>query len=145
MIKIFNTDKGHEILIDEKHGRISFHPHHYEELPYVEILLKNIDWFRHKEDCDDCQSLFNDFGTDNYNWQIEYPGFKARLNLSEFGSGFDMNTASQKIGEYFNGTKLKLNLDIDSIDELKVLLKANEILEDDKKCCFLRDKINDLK
>ena len=56
-----------------------------------------------------------------------------------------MNTASQKIGEYFNGTKLKLNLDIDSIDELKVLLKANEILEDDKKCCFLRDKINDLK
>ena len=37
-----------------------------------------------------------------------------------------MNTASQKIGEYFNGTKLKLNLDIDSIDELK-LLYSNEI------------------
>lgn len=145
MIRIYNTKKGKEISLDDKHPRIIFEPHHYEDLPYVKISMQNVDWFKHKNKCDDCKSLYDDFGTSSYDWKIEYPGFKARIDLSEFGPNYDANTASQNISQYFAGTILKLNLDIDSIDELKTLLKANEILEADSKCCFLRDKINDLK
>lgn len=145
MITIYNEIKGREITIDESHELIFFEPRHYEDLPYVKISMNNIDWFRHKEKCEDCEALYNDFGTSNYEWEIEYPGFKARLDLSEFGPKTDANAASRNIGYYFEGTVLKLNLDIDSIEEIEILLKANEILEDDEKCCFFRDKINDLK
>jgi len=145
MIKIFNKKKGNKISLDEKHEWIFFEPHHYEDLPYVKISMSNIDWFSHTYRCEDCKSLYDDFGTSNYDWQIEYPGFKARLDLTEFGPDYDVNTASHNIGEYFDGTILKLNLDIDSIDELKILLNVNELLEDDKKCCFIRDKINNIK
>lgn len=106
--------------------------------------MSNIDWFRHKEKCEDCETLYIDFGTSNYDWKIKYKGFKARLDLTEFGQKTDGNTTSSNIGEYFNGTVLKLNLDTDSIEQIKILLKANELLKDDEKWCFLRDKINDL-
>ncbi len=145
MIRIYNKKKGREITIDESHARIIFEPRHYEDLPYVKISMRNIDWFRHKEKCEDCKTLYDDFGTPNYDWKIEYLDFKARLDLTEFGPKTDANTASRNDGEYFNGTILKLNLDIDSIEQMKLLLKANELLEDDEKCCFFRDKINDLK
>jgi hypothetical protein len=145
MIKIYNKKKGAEIIMDESHARIIFEPHDYEDLPYVKISWKNIDWFRHKEKCTDCKLFYNDFGTSNYGWEIEYLNSKARLDLSEFGPKNDANTASRNEGEYFSGTILKLNLDTDSIVEMKVLLKVNELLEDDEKCCFFRDKIREFK
>lgn len=145
MIKIYNPNKRTEIIIDECHELIIFEPRHYEDLPYVKISLSNIDWIKHKESCEDCKMLYRDFGTSNYDWKIEYPGFMARLNLAEFGPKNYSNTISRNVGDYFNGTILKLNLDTDSIEQIEVLLEVNETLENDEKCCFLRDKINALK
>ena len=146
MIKIFNKKLKKEILIDDSTEFVTLIPKQYEEgNPHVLIELYGINLFYHSRTCEDCKSFVSALGTKTHDWYININGKVERLNLYGLGNKYTDNHASNINSYYFYGTKLKLNIDTDTIESLESNLLAHEQNEEYEKCCFFRDKINAIK
>jgi hypothetical protein len=142
MIRIFNNKLSKVILIDDKNEFVAFVPKQYEEgNPHVLIELEGIDFFRHSKKCEDCKAFVHALGTYSHDWYIDMNGKVERLNLYGLGKKYTDNKATLINSYFFYGTKLKLNIDNDTVEDLKVELKKLEQSEQYEECCFLRDKI----
>ncbi|MFN4235104.1 MAG: hypothetical protein ACK4IK_09895 [Bacteroidia bacterium] len=146
MIKIFNKKHKYEILIDEGNENVIYTPKLYdEENPHILIELHNINFFKHAENCKDCDSFLKAFGTNSNDWYIDLNGRIERLDLRNFGNKYNNNNAKSIISNFFEGTKLKLKIDTDSVESLMQELIINEENEEYETCAFIRDKINNIK
>jgi len=142
MIRIFNNKLNKVILIDDENEIVAYIPKLYdEENPHVLIELKGIDFFRHSKKCEDCKAFVDALGSNSHDWYIDMNGKVERLNLFGLGKKYTDNKAAVISSYFFDGTKLKLNIDNDTIEGLKIELKELEQSEQYEECCFLRDKI----
>lgn len=145
MIRLFNTKLKKEILIDDKSGVARLTPKYYDvDIPHVLIELYGIDLFHHSRTCEDCDAFVKALGSKTHDWFIDIDGKINRLNLYGLGQKYTDNHASQIHSYFFNGTKLKLNLDTDTVDSLQDELNRHLENEEFEKCCFYRDKIKAL-
>lgn len=146
MIKIFNRKIDSEILIDENVPWIQFYPRDYEEVPHVIIEMKDFNFFKHSNNCNDCNKFLNSFGKESVDWYISYNCKIFRLSTSEIGSGkYLSNKITLFDSPYFSGTKITLlfnELPTDK-NELQKLLDESLINEEYEKSCLLRDLINE--
>jgi hypothetical protein len=145
MIRIFNNKLDKAILIDDKDEIVTYSPKQYEEgNPHVLIELKGINLFHHSRTCDDCKAFVDALGTKTHDWYIDINGKVERLNLWCVGKMHTDNKASFINSYFFHGTKLKLNIDTDTIESLGNTLER--LLEEEKyeECCFIRDKLTDI-
>ena len=111
---------------------------------HVLIELKGIHFLHHALTCEDCKAFVTDFGKNSFDWFIDINGLIKRLDLRFFGSEYTDNKATHIISYYFQGTKLKLNLDNSTIDEINNELLVLIEKEEFEQCCFLRDKLKAL-
>lgn len=146
MIKIFNKKTDHSILIDETLPQVHFKPMDYDEQnPHVCIDLEGLNLSNHARSCDDCSALLNAFGSRTVDWHIEYLGKVKRLDLSTLGTTFTDNKLAFTGEAYFLGTRLKLNIDTDTVDTLNETLRRYEADENYEGCKIVFDKLNALK
>ncbi|MFN0032641.1 MAG: hypothetical protein ACKVOR_10820 [Flavobacteriales bacterium] len=142
MIRIFNFKEKRTILIDETSSMVCFHSNDWdEENPHLIIELKGFHFSHHARTCEDCGSFLNAFATESVDWCVEYLGKTKRLDLSRLGKNFNDNQFTYRISDFANGTKMKLNIDLDTLELLDELLKVHEQLEDYDQCCRIRDKM----
>lgn len=142
MFRIFNQKLKKSILFDDSKDVIKLNPRTYEEgTPHVLIELHNFDLFRHSMTCEECKIFVNAFGKEDYDWRIEINGTTHRLKLSGFGNFYSDNKASFESNSFFQGTKLKLNIDTDTVESLKESLDILISEERYEECCPVRDKI----
>ena len=143
MIRIFNIKEERAILIDEKSSMVTFYDNDWnEENPHLVIELKGFHFSHHAMTCEDCGAFQKAFGTKSTDWFIDYPEKTKRLDLSNFGKTMDENQMVFRISEFDNGTKMKLNIDADTVESLGEKLKVHLDREDYEGCCKIRDKIN---
>ena len=146
MIKIFNLILQKEISIDEQHPAVTIMPKPYDEdYPSILIELRDIDFVRHASSCEDCCPFYNAFGSSTVDWFIEWQGKTYRLDLSKLGTDIDQNLIQHKIGAYFSGTRLKLLLSTETVENLENELQSSISSENYEHCAFLRDRIKSLK
>lgn len=146
MIRIFNKKLDSEIYIDETVDWIQFSPRDYEEIPYVIIEMKNFDFGRHANNCNECKSFMDSLGRDSVDWYISYSNKVYRLNTSKAGQGEYPSTELKITMSYYNpGSKLTLIFHEIPIDkgEIAILLEQAVEQENYKKACVLRDLINE--
>ena len=145
MITIFNNKLNKSILINDKDEIITFIPKQYDtENPHILIELKGIDLFQHSNYCEDCKAFLNALGTNTHDWYININNKIERLNLQGIGRDNQDNTVTYINSYFFLGTKLKLNIDTDTIDILEKELEILEQKEEYEKCYFIRDKIRNI-
>jgi hypothetical protein len=145
MIIIFNEKRKFEIQIDDSIPQVIFTPRDYEDVPFVKIELKNLNFHQHALKCEDCKAFVDSFGTDTLDWFINYSGKIERLDLTNFGQDHVQSHSSFNIDSYFYGSILKLNLSTlpkekESILELLEIEIARENYE---RCCILRDLLSE--
>lgn len=146
MIRIFNNKTGKGILIDDKSEIVTYSPKQYEEgNPHVLIELKGINFFHHSRTCEDCKSFVDSLGTKSHDWFIDINGKTERLNLYGLGKLHTDNKATFINSFFFHGTKLKLNIDTDTVESLEQELSKLVQAEKYEECCFVRDKLNEIK
>ena len=145
MIRIFNKVSGHEIQIDESFPQVTFTPRDYEDIPFVEIKLKGLDFGRHSETCEDCRSFRSSFGTETTNWFIEYMDKIRRLDLSDFGVEYAKNRLRYISSDLEHGSTLKLNLSLlpTSKEEQRKNLRVDIEAENYERCCMWRDLLKE--
>jgi hypothetical protein len=145
MIRIFNIKTRKSILIDDKSDNIVYNPKLYEEgNPHVLLELKGINFFHHSETCEDCKSLVDSFGTNTHDWFIDLNGKRERLNLQNLGKLYTDNKVSFTTSDFFYGTRLKLNIDTDTVESLEQELLSYVSQEKYEECAFIRDKLNSI-
>ena len=146
MIKIFNNQINKEIIIDDDNDSVAYIPRQYEQgNEHIIIELTGINLLHHSNTCNDCKAFIDVLGTINFDWHIEIDGKIERLNLTNLGKEHTDNMIEFTISRYFNGTKLKLKIDTDTIKSLEKTLKRKIKEEKYDNCTFIRDKINILK
>jgi hypothetical protein len=146
MIKIFNNQINKEIIIDDDNDSVAYIPRQYEQgNEHIIIELKGINLLHHSKTCNDCKAFIDVLGTINFDWHIEIDGKIERLNLTNLGKEHTDNMIEFTSSRYFNGTKLKLKIDTDTIKSLEETLKRKIKEEKYDNCTFIRDKINILK
>lgn len=143
MIRLFNKILSYEIFIDDSIDIVQLTPRQYEiENPHVLIELHGINFLNHSKTCTDCGAFIKALGTNSHDWFLDINGKVNRLDLKALGEKYMDNYVKQVNSSEFHGTKLKLNLDFDTIEGLQLALQKHEQREDYERCCFLRDKIN---
>lgn len=146
MIKIFNKKTDHAILIDEKLPQVHFKPMDYQERnPHIFIELEGLNFSHHAVTCEDCSALIKSFGTKTVDWHIEYLEKVKRLDLSTLGNSPTDNHLSFDGQAYFLGTRLKLNIDTDTVETLEHRLQKYEADENYEGCSIVFDKLNAIK
>ena len=143
MLIIYNSAEKRSIQIDDSLSSVKVSPQIWEDgIPHFKIELKGFIYSQHAATCEDCSAFMRAFGTKSPNWQIFYNNKSYRLDLSQVGQGYYDNVIKCTIGNYEFGTRLNLVIDTDTVENLTLLLEANEILENYERCCFLVEKIN---
>lgn len=143
MIRIFNKILHYEIIIDESIDIVQLTPRQYEiENPHVLIELHKINFLNHSKTCNDCGAFIKALGTNSHDWFIDINGKVNRLDLKTIGKKYLDNHIKRVNSSEFHGTRLKLNLDFDTIESLQLALQEHEQSEDYERCCILRDKIS---
>ncbi|MBA3683361.1 MAG: hypothetical protein H0W73_19680 [Bacteroidetes bacterium] len=146
MIKIFNKKTNNLILIDESFPQVHFKPMHYQdENPYVLIELQDLNFHQHADSCEDCKAFSNALGTDSTDWHIEFLGIIKRLDLSALGIKYLDNQLSFIGSYYFSGSRIKLNIDTDTVETLQIRLKQFEQDEKYEGCSKILKKLNTIK
>ena len=147
MIKIYNKKLAKEILIQDNGGHVIVSPLFYDSTnPHFKINLGCIDFFTHAEECEDCGAFLKAFGTDTFDWYLEYNGTPYRLNLKSLGkTDLNNNHLAFHAGYYFSGTEMKLNIDNDTVESLEGEMKLLLNQEEYEKCVYVRDKLIALK
>lgn len=146
MIRIFNYKLKREILLDESKGHISLHPRQYDDdNPHVLLEIRGVHLANHAQSCSDCGAFVSALGTRSHDWFIDINGKVERLNLYGLGNEPTDNRLKSIISYYFTGTKLKLNIDTDTIESLQDQLNEHISTEEFEQCCYFRDKIQNLK
>jgi hypothetical protein len=145
MITIFNKKQGFEISIDDLFPQVTFTPRDYEDIPFVQIELRGINFHHHSQTCKDCKAFIASFGTNTLDWFISYSGKRKRLDLSNFSGKYFDNHSTYKVSEFDNSSTLKLNLNKlpDSKEELEILLKEDIKSERYERCCIWRNLLNE--
>lgn len=143
MVRIFNNKERKEILIDESADWIQFMPRPYDEDdPHVLIEMNGFDWARHADECSDCGSLLATLGKSDHFWRLSWNNQIWPLNLVGVGPQPGKNRLVYKIGSFFDGTRMKLKLDIRTQDELRTELEECVNAEEYERCVIVRDIIN---
>ena len=147
MIKIFNRKLNVEISIDENKDWIKFNPRHYEENPYVEIVMNGINFLHHSYKCTDCKLFIDSFGVDSVDWYISYLGKIFRLDTEQIGSkGYGQNKINFGIHDFYNGTRMILKFHVLPINKIKLqnLLNLYVEKEEYEYAGIIRDLINEI-
>jgi hypothetical protein len=143
MLIIYNSADKRSIQIDDSLSHVKVSPQDWDlDNPLFKIELKGIIYSQHAATCEDCSAFMRAFGTRSPNWHIFYNNQSYRLDLSQVGQGYYDNAIKCTIGSYEYGTRLNLVIDTDTVENLTLLLEANEILENYESCCLLLEKIN---
>jgi hypothetical protein len=143
MVVIYNSTDKRSIQIDDSLSNVKVSPQDWDlTTPHLKIEIKGFIYSQHASSCEDCAAFMRAFGTKSPNWHICYNNKSYRLDLSQVGRGYYDNVIKCTIGTYEYGTRLNLVIDTDTIENLTMLLEANEILENYESCCFLLEKIN---
>ncbi len=146
MSRLFNRRTGAEILFDAASIGIFLVPRPYvEEHPHILIELHGIDLKDHSHECPDCRELLGDLGTATTDWFLEYNRKIYQLDLQLAGRTRTREHPEFDLKEFFDGTRLKLRVDTDTIETLETELKENEEAENYEHCVYLRDRIRQLK
>jgi hypothetical protein len=146
MIRIFNNKLKKEILLDETNGVVRLHPRQYDDdNPHVQIEIKGVNLGHHAYSCSDCDAFVKALGSQSHDWYLDINGTIHRLNLFGLGNEPHENQFRTTISYYFTGTKLKLNIDTDTVESLTAELQNHIAAENYEQCCYFRDKIEDIK
>lgn len=146
MARIFNNRTGAEILFDPTSvGLILMPIAEPDDRPHILIELHDIDLKDHSNECPDCAQLLKDLGTSTLDWRIEFDSKTYRLDLQRVSKDPDRMINDPDISDFFDGSKLKLLIDTDTLETLEEELKKNEDLENYEHCVFLRDRIARMK
>ncbi len=146
MAKIFNQRTGAEILFDTSSIGVVLMPmEEPEDRPHILIELFDIDLEDHSHKCPDCAELLKDLGTPTLDWQIELDDRVYRLDLQRLSKDPESAQKEFQVSDFFDGSKLKLLIDTDTVETLQADLKRNEESENYEHCAYLRDRIRQLK
>lgn len=141
MVRIFNPKEDKSIFIEEG-AKFVLTPFDYDEVnPHILIELKDFYFLAHAKKCDDCGAFLNALGTNSNDWYVEFLGKVKRLDLSNIGKNYFDNHLKFIVSEYEYGTRIKLNIDNDTIESLQKHLVNHLAIEDYEHCCTIRDKI----
>jgi hypothetical protein len=146
MARIFNRRTGSEILFDSSSIGIVLMPiEEPEDRPHVLVELMGIDLEDHSHKCPECRELLKDLGTSTTDWHIELDEKVYRLHLEKVDPTSNPGIAKPPLREFFDGTRLKLRIDTDTVEGLESELKRHEEDENYEHCVYLRDRIRQLK
>ncbi len=146
MARVFNRRTGAEILFDQSSIGIVLMPiAEPDDRPHIVIELYDIDLEDHSHKCPDCAELLKDLGTPTTDWRIEFDNNVYRLDLQRVSTDLDRSGTDAELSDFFDGTKLKLLIDTETVETLEVELKRNEESENYEHCVYLRDRIRQLK
>jgi hypothetical protein len=145
MIIIFNKKNRFEIQIDESIPQVIFTPMDYDDIPFVKIELRGLNFHHHSMTCKDCKAFMDSFGTNTLDWFINYSDKTKRLDLSFFGKEYFDNNSIFKISQIENISILKLNLSLlpDNKEATEQQLEQEIKLENYERCCVLRDILSE--
>jgi hypothetical protein len=145
MARIYNRRTGAEILFDASSIGIILLPRPYgEDHPHILIELHGIDLKDHSHKCPECHELLKDLGTPTLDWYIEVDEKVYRLDLTLAGRSRNRKSPEFDLKDFFDGTRLKLRIDTDTVEGLQKELKESEKAENYEHCVYLRDRIGQL-
>ncbi len=144
--RIFNRRTGAEIQFDASSIGIVLLPiEEPDDRPHILVELMGIDLEDHSHDCPDCRELLKDIGTPTTDWHIELEDRVYRLHLQKIDPHSAQPDVQPVLSDLFDGTRLKLRIDTDTVEELEAELKRHEEDENYEHCVYLRDRIRELK